>query len=451
MFRRAILSRLELWMNDTHRKPLVLRGARQVGKTTVVHEFGKQFDNYLYLNLEKQEAAALFELPLPLKDVLPLLFAHCGKMRTDGTTLLFIDEIQNSAKAVTALRYFYEELPEIYVIAAGSLLENLVDVHASFPVGRVQYMALRPCSFREFLEAIGEKALLPVMEVPEATVAFHDRLMALFNIYTLIGGMPEAVQLYAERRDVIALNTVYETLLQGYRDDVEKYAKGKILPDVVRFLLKEGWSKAGQIVTLGGFANSSYNAREIGEAFRLLEKAMILELVYPTTATDVPATSELKRAPKLIWLDTGLVNYAAQVQKQVLGVKDIMDTWRGMIAEHIVAQELLTLTDKVSQKRNFWVRGSNDSSAEVDFIWIQDSMIYPIEVKSGHNAHLRSLYSFLERSSQTVGIRIWSQPYSVDTIKTSTGKECKLINLPFYMIGKLDELLPSTHSISPGV
>lgn len=443
MFKRRILEQLEQWKKDDHRKPLVLRGARQVGKTTVVHEFGKQFDNYLYLNLEKQEAAALFDLPLPLKDVLPLIFAHCGKLKAEGDILLFIDEIQNSAKAVAALRYFYEELPEVYVIAAGSLLENLVDVHTSFPVGRVQYMALRPCSFREFLEAIHEEALLPVLELPEATPAFHDRLMALFNLYTLIGGMPEAVQLYAERRDVIALNAVYETLLQGYRDDVEKYARGKVLPEVVRFLLKEGWSKAGQAVTLGGFANSSYNAREVGEAFRLLEKAMVLELVYPTTATEVPAVSELKRAPKLIWLDTGLVNYAAQVQKQVLGAKDIMDAWRGMIAEHIVAQELLTLTDKVSQKRNFWVRGSNDSSAEVDFVWVQNSMIYPIEVKSGHNAHLRSLHSFLERSSQTVGVRVWSQPYSVDSISTAGGKECRLLNLPFYMVGGLDRIVDS--------
>lgn len=441
MFKRAILSQLEQWMNDAHRKPLVLRGARQVGKTTVVHEFGKRFANYLYLNLEKQEAAALFDLPLSLKDVLPLMFAHCGKVRVAGTTLLFVDEIQNSPKAVATLRYFYEELPEIYVIAAGSLLENLVDMHASFPVGRVQYMALRPCSFREFLEAIHEEALLPVLKQPEATVAFHERLMGFFNLYTLIGGMPEAVQWYAEQRDVVALNEVYETLLQGYRDDVEKYAKGKVLPEVVRFLLKEGWSKAGQTITLGGFAHSSYNAREVGEAFRLLEKAMILELVYPTTATDVPAISELKRAPKLIWLDTGLVNYAAQVQKQVLGAKDIMDAWRGMIAEHIVAQELLTLTDKVSQQRNFWVRGGNASSAEVDFVWIQDSMVYPIEVKSGHNAHLRSLHSFLERSSQTVGIRVWSQPFSVDTILTTDGKECKLLNLPFYMVGGLDEIL----------
>ena len=325
-------------------------------------------------------------------------------------------------------------------MAAGSLLENLVEVNVSFPVGRVQYMALRPCSFREFLGAIGEDALLPVLEHPQATVPFHGRLMQLFNRYTLIGGMPEAVQLYAERRDLLALSDVYETLLQGYRDDVEKYTKGKLLKEVVRFILEEGWGKAAQPITLGGFASSSYQAREVGEAFRLLEKAMLLELVYPTTSTEVPALSETKRTPKLIWLDTGLVNYAAQVQKEVLDAKDLQDAWRGRIAEHVVAQELLTLTDKVSQKRNFWMRG-NDSSAEVDFVWVQQSRLYPIEVKTGHNAHLRSLHSFMERSSQTVAVRVWSQPYSIDEVKTVGGKNFRLINLPFYLVGSINRLL----------
>lgn len=441
MFKRDILTNLEEWATDSHRKPLILRGARQVGKTTVVNEFSKQFDNYLPLNLEKQEASRLFDLPVPLKDLMPLLFAHCGVVRKEGRTLLFIDEIQNSTKAISLLRYFYEELPNIYVIAAGSLLENIVDIHSSFPVGRVQYLALRPCSFREFLQAIHEETLLPVLAQPEVTSAFHERLMNLFNIYTLIGGMPEVIQLYAERRDILSLNNIYETLLQGYRDDVEKYTTGKLLPDVVRFILKEGWHKAGQSITLGGFAGSSYKAREVGEAFRLLEKAMLLELVYPTTATDVPATSEIKRTPKLVWLDTGLVNYAAQIQKQVLGASDIMDAWRGMIAEQVVAQELLTLTNKVSQKRNFWVRGQNDSSAEVDYIWVQDSKIFPIEVKSGHNAHLRSLHSFMERSSQTVAFRVWSQPYSVNEVKTVQGKQFRLINLPFYLVGELSRII----------
>lgn len=440
-FKREIQSRLEEWRRSSRRKPLVLRGARQVGKTTVVNQFGRTFDNYIYLNLEDAEAAALFDLNVPLADLIPFFFAHCKKKRVEGTTLIFIDEIQNSAKAVARLRYFYEQLPEIFVIAAGSLLENLVDLKTSFPVGRVQYMALRPCSFREFLVAVGEGQLLPALADKVMSQAFHERLMLLFNQYVVTGGMPEVVQAFAETRDFASLGDVYETLLQGYRDDSEKYARGGKVSEVVRFILNEGWSKAGQIITLGNFGSSAYNSREVGEAFRLLEKAMLLELVYPTTSVDVPAIGETRRQPKLVWLDTGLVNYAAQVQAEVLRSRDIMDAWRGMIAEQVVGQELLTQNDKVSQKRNFWSRGKGESSAEVDFIWVCNSKIYPIEVKAGHNAHLRSLHSFMERSSNDVAVRVWSQPYSEDEVVTASGKAFKLINLPFYMVGGLESLV----------
>lgn len=411
-FKREIQSRLEEWRRSSRRKPLVLRGARQVGKTTVVNQFGRTFDNYIYLNLEDAAAAALFDLNVPLADLIPFFFAHCKKKRVEGTTLIFIDEIQNSAKAVARLRYFYEQLPEIFVIAAGSLLENLVDVKTSFPVGRVQYMALRPCSFREFLVAVGEGQLLPALADKVMSQAFHERLMLLFNQYVVTGGMPEVVQAFAETRDFASLGDVYETLLQGYRDDSEKYARGGKVSEVVRFILNAGWSKA-----------------------------MLLELVYPTTSVDVPAIGETRRQPKLVWLDTGLVNYAAQVQAEVLRSRDIMDAWRGMIAEQVVGQELLTQNDKVSQKRNFWSRGKGESSAEVDFIWVCNSKIYPIEVKAGHNAHLRSLHSFMERSSNDVAVRVWSQPYSEDEVVTASGKAFKLINLPFYMVGGLESIV----------
>lgn len=443
MFKRDIIDHLEAWRRSPRRKPLVLRGPRQVGKTTVVNMFGASFDNYLYLNLEDSEAAGLFELNVPLAELMPFLFAHCKKRRADGSTLIFIDEIQNSARAVSRLRYFYEQLPEVYVIAAGSLLENLVDMKTSFPVGRVQYMALRPCSFREFLVALGEEQLVPVLAEPKVAGAFHDRLMALFSQYLITGGMPECVQAFAETRDFAALDDVFETLLQGYRDDSEKYAREGIVSEAVRFVLKEGWTKAGQIVTLGNFASSSYAAREMGEAFRLLEKAMLLELVYPTSSVDVPALSETRRQPKLVWLDTGLVNYAAQVQTEVLRSHDIMDAWRGMIAEQVVGQQLLTLNDKVSQQRNYWSRGRAESAAEVDFIWVYKSRIYPIEVKAGHNAHLRSLHSFVDRSSNDVAVRVWSQPYSVDDVVTASGKPFRLVNLPFYMVGSLETILDS--------
>ena len=142
MFKRKILSKLEAWKQDERHKPLILRGARQVGKTTVVNEFGSQFDNYLYFNLEMSESVRLFEMDIPLNDLVNMLFASLGKSQKEGSTLIFIDEIQNSPKTIALLRYFYEQRPDLYVIAAGSLLENLVDVNVSFPVGRVMYLSL---------------------------------------------------------------------------------------------------------------------------------------------------------------------------------------------------------------------------------------------------------------------------------------------------------------------
>ena len=440
MFRRNIISKLEAWKQDKKHKPLILRGARQVGKTTVVNEFGSQFDNYLYFNLERNENAKLFEMEIPLDDLVNMLYASVGKVKKEGTTLVFIDEIQNSPKTIALLRYFYEQRPDLYVIAAGSLLENLVDVKVSFPVGRVQYLALRPCSFSEFLGAIGKNNLLAVLsQKAEYTVAFHEQLMHLFNQYTIVGGMPEAVQQYAENQDVIGIEDVYETLVQAYKDDSEKYVRGNKLTDVVRFILSYGWAFSGETITLGNFANSGYKSREVGEAFRLLEKAMLLELVYPVSSTQLPIIPETKRMPKLIWFDTGLVNYQAGIRKEIIGSTDMVDSWRGHIAEQITAQELLTLDDRVGQHRSFWAKPNN--GAEVDFIFAHNSKLYPIEVKSGTNAHLRSLQVFMDSSGVNIAIRIWSKPYSVDKVKTIHGKEFTLINLPFYLIGNLRSVL----------
>jgi predicted AAA+ superfamily ATPase len=440
MFERHIIKHLRQWKESDRRKPLVLRGARQVGKTTVIDEFGKEFDNYLSFNLDEESNVTLFESQIPIDDLVDSLFARLGKKKKEGKTLIFIDEIQNSAKTIALLRYFKEKRPDLYVIAAGSLLENIVDVKASFPVGRVDYMALRPCSFLEFLTALGKENLIYFIDHPEQLPAVHDELMYLFNQYAIVGGMPEAVQDYANHRDVLAIDDIYETLIQGYKDDVEKYVKSSKLTEVVRFIISHGWMKAGQAVTLARFADSDYRSREVKEAFNLLQKAMLLELVYPTTATAVPAIGEQKRMSKLIMLDTGLTNYQAGVRKELIGANDIMDVWRGHIAEQITAQELLTLNDKVSQQRCFWVKGKD--TAEVDFVWAYDSHLFPIEVKNGHNSHLRSIHSFIDMAPIDVAIRIWSQPFSINDVCTTVGKKpFRLINMPFYMIGSLEKIL----------
>lgn len=442
MFKRSILTKLEAWKQDEHHKPLILRGARQVGKTTVVNDFGSQFDNYLYFNMERKESMSLFEMDIPIDDLVNLLFASLGKMKNDGTTLIFIDEIQNSPKTIALLRYFYEQRPDLYIIAAGSLLENLIDINVSFPVGRVQYMALRPCSFREFLGATGKKDLLAILsQSPQLSVPFHERLMFTFNQYAIVGGMPEAVQQYAQNHDIVKTQEVYETLVQAYKDDTEKYVKGGKLTDVVRFILSYGWAFAGETITLGNFANSGYKAREIGDAFRLLEKAMLLELVYPTSSAVLPAIPETKRMPKLIWFDTGIVNYQAGIRDEIIGSTAMVDSWRGHIAEQITAQELLSLDNRIGQRRSFWAKPNN--GAEVDFTITHASRLYPIEVKSGTNAHLRSLQVFMKNSNADIAIRVWSNPYSVDIVKTPEGKSFRLVNLPFYHIGNLPRILDS--------
>ena len=209
----------------------------------------------------------------------------------------------------------------------------------------------------------------------------------------------------------------------------------------MRFLLTYGWAFAGETITLGNFANSGYKSREVAEAFRLLEKAMLLELIYPVSSTQIPAIPETRRRPKLVWFDTGLVNYQAGVRQEIIGSTEMVDSWRGHIAEQVVAQELQALDDRVSSRRSFWARANN--GAEVDFIITYKSKIYPVEVKSGTNAHLRSLQVFIDNSPADIAVRVWSNPFSVDNLTTPNGKQFRLINLPFYLIWRIDSILQS--------
>jgi len=443
MFERNIITELKKWSAKSNRKPLILRGSRQVGKTTLVDNFSRNFDNYLYLNFEKNPSAiTLFEKEQEVDNLMADIFLFCNKENKPGKTLLFIDEIQNSETAIMKLRYFYEaKLPDLHVIAAGSLLETMLNKSISFPVGRVEYLAVRPCVFSEFLRATGEiqleKALLD-RRIPEA---LHGKTMNLFNTFTFIGGMPEVVADYAANKNLVGLNSIYESLLTSYRDDVEKYARNETMSQTIRYILQSGWKCAAERITLGGFAGSSYKSREMSEAFRTLEKTFVLELCHPTTDCLVPIAKDLKRSPKLLWLDCGLVNYAANVQKEVFGAADILDAWRGKIAEQIVAQELLALDSRVSNQRNFWVRNKKDSDAEVDFVLQQDSKVIPIEVKSGHNAKLKSLHLFMDEAPHDIAVRVWSQPFFIDEVTTQKGKKFRLINLPFYYVGVLEEVL----------
>lgn len=445
MFYRNALADLKRWAEKETRKPLVLRGARQVGKTTLVDEFAKEFDIYMKLNLEKENDRALFEQNLDINDLLTAIYLLKNQPKNDGRTLIFIDEIQNSPKAVEQLRYFFEELPHIYVIAAGSLLESLINRKKNkieFPVGRVEYQAIRPCSFNEFLGAIGETQLQLAHTKTAIPEVLHGKIMGLFNTYTLIGGMPEIVNEFSKKQDIVALQDIYESLLTGYRDDVEKYAEdSETLQNLLRHILQSGWAFAAQRIAFERFGNSNYRSREMGEAFRTLEKTMLMELVYPTTSAMIPIIGEKSRSPKLLWIDTGLVNYSVGLQKELFGMKDISDAWRGLVAEHIVGQELLSNEKRVSYKHSFWVRDTAGSSAEVDFVVQLADKVIPIEVKSGNNSKLRSLHQFMEQAPHSTAVRFWTNPTSIDKIKTPKGKEFTLYNLPFYYASKIVEMV----------
>lgn len=441
MINRILINQLRDWKERSNRKPLILRGARQVGKTTLINEFSKDFPVYLKLNLENNADRELFQQYDDIHELINAIYLFNHQLKQDVPTLLFIDEIQNSLKAVAMLRYFYEEADYIHVVAAGSLLESLLDKQRiSFPVGRVEYMALRPCSFIEFLEGVGEEFDAQLIKTQEASPV-HERIIRLFNMYTIVGGMPAAVMQYAENRDILSVTPIYESLLESYRDDAEKYATNETAIRTIRHLLQVGWNYAGEAISFEGFGGSHFKSREMGDAFRTVEKALLLELVYPTSETRLPVLPDFRKKPKLIWMDTGLVNYVAGIQTELFTSTDILDVWRGRIAEQITAQELLTLDSRVSIKRNYWRRNKAGSDAEVDFVYPYNGKLIPIEVKSGHNAHLRSLHQYMETAPHDIAVRVWSQPFSVNQVTTPQGKEFRLINLPFYYLGILNKVL----------
>jgi len=437
MYKRNIINDLLKWKISEYRKPLVLRGARQVGKTTVVNQFAENFDQYIYLNLENQEDKNIFQHRISIHELVQALFFIKDKNAENADTLIFIDEIQEMPEAIASLRYFYEEYPQYYVIAAGSLLETVFDTNISFPVGRVEYQFLYPFSFEEFLEASGEQqALKQLKSIPVADFA-HDKLLRLFHTYTLIGGMPEIVKRFVEKNDLSQLKTVYESLLLSYMDDIEKYARNSTQTHIIRHAIASCFREAGIRIRFHGFGESGYGSREMGEALRTLEKAKLIHLLYPTTQTKLPYQPDLKKSPRLQALDTGLVNYFAGVQKEVFSTTDLLDVYNGKIIEHIVGQELIATSNDMINKPLFWVREKEGTSAELDFLVRIDGNAIPVEVKSGKSGKLKSLHQYIEMSDSQLAIRLYAGKFQVDKLQTQKGKPFTLLSLPYYLVGQL--------------
>jgi uncharacterized protein len=442
MFDRELLSDLKKWQNQPLRKPLVIRGARQVGKTTVIHQFSSNFNQYIYLNLEVPEDRQPFEQFTNIETLIQAIFFLKNKtLSRRNQTLVFIDEIQAAPDVINQLRYFHEQEPGIFVIAAGSMLETLFDKNVSFPVGRVEYKVLRPVSFPEFLSALGElTALEQLQSIPLQPFA-HQKLLSLFHTYALIGGMPEAVQHYSVNKDLVALSSIYDSLLTSYMDDAEKYARSDKQMQLIRHAIRSSFVQAGKRIKFHGFGNSDYGSREMGEALRTLQKAMLLYLVYPETSYTLPLLPDLKKSPRLHVLDTGLMNHFAGIQREVLSTDDLSKVYQGTMIEHLVGQELLAFQHQSLSALHFWTREKKTSVAEVDYVFPFEGKLIPIEVKSGSEGALRSLHLFMDEAPHDVAIRFYAGEFSISKITTPQGKDFRLINLPYYAVSQIEKYL----------
>ena len=442
MFNRQLLLELEKWRQIKPRKPLVIRGARQVGKTTLVNQFATQYEQYIYLNLDLAEDKEPFENFTSIEKLINTLFFLKNKTVTKkNKTLLFIDEIQAVPKALNTLRYFYENEPEISVIAAGSMLETLFDKNISFPIGRVEYKVIRPVSFPEFLSAIGETAAVEqITQVPIAAFA-QTKLLSLFHRYALIGGMPEIVQHYATHKDLVTLGPIYDSLINGYMDDVEKYAKSHAQILHLRHCIQSSFAQAGKRIKFEGFGNAAYKSREMGESLRILEKAFLLQLIYPCTTATLPFVPDIKKSPKLQILDTGLLNYFVGIQKEIIGTDDLNSIYQGTLIEHLIGQELLAFQFNTLSALQFWVREKKESTAEVDYLFQYDGLIIPIEVKSGAAGSLKSLHSFMDLAPHDMAIRFYAGALHITDAVTQNGKQYQILNLPYYLGSQVEKYI----------
>lgn len=443
MFTRLILKELEEWSAKTPRKPLVIRGARQVGKTTVVTQLGSQFEQYIYMNLELEEDKKPFLDYSNLDNLIQALFFLKNKsLQQKNNTLLFIDEIQEVPEALTMLRYFFEQEPGIAVIAAGSLLETLFNKDISFPVGRIEYKVMRPVSFPEFLSALAETAALEqLLKVPVAKFT-HDKLLQLFHTYALIGGMPEIINHYAQHKDLTALSPIYDSLISGYMDDVEKYAVNASQVLHIRHVIRSSFSQAGKRIKFEGFGNSTYRSREMGESLRTLEKTMLLQLIYPNTSATLPLMADIRKSPRLQILDTGMLNYFVGLQKEILSTENLNSIYQGKMIEHLAGQELLAFQYQSLSSLYFWAREKNQSSAEVDFLFPYNGKLIPVEVKSGADGKLKSLHIFMDMAPHNMALRFYAGELNITEPTTVTGKKFYLLNLPYYLISQLKSYLP---------
>jgi predicted AAA+ superfamily ATPase len=425
---RYVLSELIAWVKKDRRKPLLLRGARQVGKSWLVEKLAQEkFEFYVKVDFEENvEFVSLFGGELNPQKICSELELRTGINIKSGKTLLFFDEIQACPRAIMALRYFYEKMPDLHVIAAGSLLEFAFS-EISFPVGRIQTMEVHPMNFSEFLLAMNFKKAAkicnsPITEVSDST---HEFLLEQLRIYWLVGGMPECVKVYVNNKSLKQAAEVQDEICETYRLDFNKY-KPKTDINCLNAVFSTIAANVGRQIKYTSLA-PDFTIPTIKKAYQNLLLARIAIKIRSLTNIGIPFevyASENKF--KNLFLDIGLMNRVMGIDyNEALNHKNLLAIYRGQLAEQFVGQEIAVATNN---QLYYWARDAKNSNAEIDYLFMSDGKIYPVEVKDGPSGKLRSLHLYRQA---------FLPPYSVVFHAGQTGvlNIEKIIFLPLYFAG----------------
>jgi predicted AAA+ superfamily ATPase len=418
--KRLIDQRLQAWADDPGRKSLLLRGARQVGKTYSCRELGKGFDEFVEINFEiEPRYIEVFERDLDPKRIVRDLGLLVGRDIVPGKTLLFLDEIQEAPNALKSLRYFYELIPKLHVVAAGSLLDFVLE-NIGMPVGRVSSLHLYPMSFLEFLLAKGDQGLAELLLEHDHRSPLinpvHQKLIHIFGEYLATGGMPEVVLTWVDTEDLKKCGQRQTDLIEAYRQDFAKYVK-KFQIKYVELIFNEIPRLLGRKFKYSQLAGN-WRKRELAPALDLLLKASIVHDVRHTSASGIPLGGGVNpNRFKTIFLDIGLAQAVLDLDPADWILKpETCLVNRGAVAEAFVGQELLAYSNPARKPSlYYWHREAHASNAEVDYLLQQHQNIVPIEVKSGSRGTLRSLHLFLKEKSSVSsrGVRFSGHPFSV--------------------------------------
>jgi len=429
---RKIDQDLLSWKAAPQRKPLLLRGARQVGKSRAIRQLGTEFEYLLEINFEeRRQVHKAFEGDLDPRMLCETLSALYNVPIIAGRTLLFFDEIQACLPAISSLRFFYEKYPELHVIAAGSLLEFALAELPSFGVGRVRSMFVYPLSFNEYLHALGEDALLS-MKIQASSVAplaapVHEKLVQHLKRFLLLGGMPEVIATYVESRDFIQCGRVLDDLITSLKADFIKYNTNVPFLRIAEVFDSVVQQSGTKFMYSKAAVQSSY--RQIKEATDLLSLGGLIIPVTHTAANGLPLGAELNpKHRKLLLLDTGIFQRLLRLNiGEVLTETDFDAINKGAIAEQFVGLELLKASSTYTQEELFyWHREAKSSNAEVDYVVQKEQAIVPVEVKSGRKGSMRSMQIFLQEKKSAYGIRVALENFGrVDDIEI----------VPLYAIG----------------